>query len=69
MAARIGHNPSHTGQTFWTDAALLAEAGMETVLVGPAGYGLHSAEEWVDLQSVIELADILAETAFNYCQS
>ncbi len=69
MAARIGHNPSHTGQTFWTDAALLAEAGMETVLVGPAGYGLHSAEEWVDLQSVFELADILAETALNYCQS
>ena len=69
MAARLGHNPSHTGQTFWTDAALLAEAGMETALVGPTGYGLHSAEEWVDLQSVVELADILAETALNYCQS
>ena len=69
ISARLGHNSSHTGQTFWTDAALLAEAGMETVLVGPTGYGLHSAEEWVDLQSVVELADILAETALNYCQS
>jgi acetylornithine deacetylase len=69
MAAQLGHKPTHTGQTFWTDAALLAEAGMETALLGPSGYGLHSAEEWVDLQSVVELANILAETAVNYCQS
>jgi acetylornithine deacetylase len=69
MASQLGDKPIHTGQTFWTDAALLAEAGMETVLVGPSGYGLHSAEEWVDLQSVVDLASILAETAVNYCQS
>jgi acetylornithine deacetylase len=69
METRSGHKSAHTGQTFWTDAALLAEAGMETVLLGPTGYGLHSAEEWVELQSVVELANILAETAINYCQS
>jgi acetylornithine deacetylase len=69
MAAQLGEQPLHAGQTFWTDAALLAEAGMETVLVGPSGYGLHSAEEWVDLQSVVDLAHILAETAIKYCQS
>ncbi len=69
MTTRLGQKPAHTGQTFWTDAALLADAGMETVLVGPTGYGLHSAEEWVDLQSVVDLAYILAETAVNYCQS
>jgi acetylornithine deacetylase len=68
MVTRSGNKPTHTGQTFWTDAALLAEAGMETVLIGPTGYGLHSAEEWVDLESVVELANILAETAINYCQ-
>jgi acetylornithine deacetylase len=66
--ARLGHKPAHSGQTFWTDAALLAEAGMETVLIGPSGYGLHSAEEWVDIQSLVELAYILADTAVNYCQ-
>jgi acetylornithine deacetylase len=68
MTTRLGQKPAHTGQTFWTDAALLADAGMETVLIGPTGYGLHSAEEWVDLQSVVDLANILAETAVNYCQ-
>ncbi|MBC8508067.1 MAG: ArgE/DapE family deacylase [Anaerolineales bacterium] len=64
---RLGHKPPHRGQTFWTDAALFAEAGMETVLIGPTGYGLHSAEEWVDIQSTIDLAYVLAETAIKYC--
>ena len=68
MVKRLGHQPAHTGQTFWTDAALLAAAGIETVLLGPIGYGLHSAEEWVDVQSVMDLAAILAETAVAYCQ-
>lgn len=68
MQARLGAPPAHTGQTFWTDAAILARVGMETVLVGPTGHGLHSAEEWVDLQSLEDLAAILAETAIRYCQ-
>ena len=59
--------PEHAGQTFWTDAAIFSGAGMETVLIGPKGYGLHSAEEWVDLDSVVDLAAILAETAMGYC--
>jgi len=63
-----GNPPQHTGQTFWTDAAILAAAGMETALVGPIGGGLHSKEEWVDIQSVVDLAAILADTALDYCQ-
>jgi acetylornithine deacetylase len=68
ITGRMGQKPAHTGQTFWTDAALLAAAGMETVLVGPTGHGLHSAEEWVEVESVVDLACILAETAVRYCQ-
>jgi acetylornithine deacetylase len=68
LGTRIGHHPAHTGQTYWTDAALLAGARIETVLLGPKGYGLHSAEEWVDLESVVDLAYVLVETAINYCQ-
>lgn len=67
-ADRLNRQPLHSGQTFWTDAAIMAAAGMETVLIGPIGQGLHSAEEWVDVQSVIDLAAILAETAVHYCQ-
>jgi acetylornithine deacetylase len=63
----LGRTPEHIGQTFWTDAGLLAGAGMETVLIGPSGHGLHSAEEWVDLASVYRLTHILAQAAVNYC--
>lgn len=68
MATRLGKKGGHIGQTFWTDAAIFSRAGMDTVLLGPVGHGLHSSEEWVDIQSVAELASILAETAIQYCQ-
>jgi hypothetical protein len=29
---------------------------------------LSSEEEWMDIQSVVDLAHILAETAVNYCR-
>ncbi len=63
-----GREPTYIGQSFWTDAAILAEAGMDTVLIGPTGGGLHSKEEWVNLQSVVDLAAILVATAVDYCQ-
>ena len=50
------------------DSALLSSAGVETVVMGPAGAGAHAAEEWVDVESVIKLAQILAETAIDYCR-
>ena len=66
LAQRLGVRQSHVGMPFWTDAALLSEAGMDTVLLGPVGGGLHSAVEWVDLASVTDLAAVLAETARRY---
>jgi acetylornithine deacetylase len=67
LARRLGEAPQHAGAAFWTDAALLAAAGMDAILFGPVGSGLHSAEEWVDLASIVDLAHILAETAVGYC--
>jgi acetylornithine deacetylase len=55
------------GVAFWTDAALLGEAGIDTVLIGPTGGGLHTGVEWVELESCAQLAEILAETARAYC--
>ena len=63
----LGSPPPDAGQTFWTDAALLADAGPDTVVLGPRGDGLHTTEEWVDLDSVVTLARILARTARRYC--
>ncbi|HLM32771.1 MAG TPA: M20/M25/M40 family metallo-hydrolase, partial [Gaiellaceae bacterium] len=47
------------GVPFWTDAALLASAGIPTVVFGPAGEGAHADVEWVDLASVGRCAEIL----------
>jgi acetylornithine deacetylase len=67
LAGRLGETPAHAGATFWTDAALLAAAGIDAILLGPLGSGLHSAEEWVDLPSVVDLAHVLAETCQRFC--
>jgi acetylornithine deacetylase len=63
----LGAKPNYFGDTPWMDSALLANAGVETVVMGPAGAGAHAAEEWVDLASVENLAEILARTAVAYC--
>ena len=64
----LGHRPAFAGQTPWMDAALLAAAGIETVVMGATGAGAHANEEWVDLGSVDHLAACLAEAALRYCR-
>ena len=63
----IGEAPRIVGEPYWMDAALLAEAGIDTVVIGPTGAGAHAAEEWVEIASVETLAAILARTAARYC--
>ncbi len=63
----LGEAPPHVGDHPWMDSALLAGAGIETVVMGPSGAGAHAAEEWVDLESVYRFAEILAGTARRWC--
>jgi acetylornithine deacetylase len=62
-----GQAAAHIGDSPWMDSALLQEAGVETVVCGAAGAGAHSDVEWVDVESVVKLAEILAEGAIDYC--
>jgi acetylornithine deacetylase len=55
------------GEPYWMDAALLAEAGIDTVVFGPSGGGAHAAEEWVELDTVEDVAAILARAATDFC--
>lgn len=66
-AAVLGRAPAALGHTFWMDASLFAEAGVETVVIGAHGTGAHADEEWVDLGSVAQLAGILARAAAAWC--
>ncbi|MBA2684210.1 MAG: M20/M25/M40 family metallo-hydrolase [Gemmatimonadaceae bacterium] len=63
----LGAPPKVIGEPYWMDAALMADAGIETVVIGPTGAGAHAAKEWVDLSSVESVAAILARAASSYC--
>jgi acetylornithine deacetylase len=52
--------PGVVGMSFWTDAAVLGHAGIPTVLFGPGGAGLHSTEEYVNVDDVVACRDALA---------
>jgi acetylornithine deacetylase len=66
-AAVRGEAPVLTGAAYWTDAALLAEAGIPTVLFGPTGAGMHADEEYVEVASVVTCAQILVDTIERFC--
>jgi acetylornithine deacetylase len=55
------------GMSFWTDAAVLGSAGIPSVLFGPGGAGLHSVEEYVEMQDVLRCRDALAALARGWC--
>jgi acetylornithine deacetylase len=56
------------GVPFWTDAALVAAAGIPTVLFGPAGEGAHAAVEWVDVGSLERCREVYVGVAAGVCQ-
>ena len=59
--------PGFVGMSFWTDAAVLGSAGIPSVLFGPGGAGLHSVEEYVEVQDVLRCRDALAALARGWC--
>jgi acetylornithine deacetylase len=57
------------GASFWTDAAVLGHAGTPSVLFGPGGAGLHSIEEYVNVNDVVICRDALVELAGRFCRA
>jgi acetylornithine deacetylase len=66
-AGSIGRPAEVVGMSFWTDAAILAAAGMPSVLFGPGGAGLHSVEEYVTTDDVVACRDALTRLALEWC--
>ncbi|KAG9553343.1 putative metallopeptidase, partial [Aureobasidium melanogenum] len=50
-----------TAAKFWTDAALLSEAGIPSLVFGPTGEGLHGKDEWVDVESIMVVEQVMRE--------
>jgi acetylornithine deacetylase len=55
-----GQEVVERGEAFWTDAALLADAGIPAVLYGVRGGGAHAAAEWVEEESLHSVTAVLA---------
>jgi acetylornithine deacetylase len=67
QAKSAGSEPALVGAPFWTDAGLLAGAGIPSVLFGPGGDGAHAAVEWVDLRDYERCIEALVATAREFC--
>jgi len=65
--AKKGTEPVRGGMSFWTDAGILGEAGIPSVVFGPRGAGLHSVSEYVIAEDVITCRDALIDLAKEFC--
>ena len=63
----LGSEPAVVGVSFWADSALLAAAGIPTVLFGPRGEGAHAEVEWVEVASLEQCVEIYAAVASEIC--
>ena len=61
----LGKRAPEVGMSFWTDAAILGQAGVPAVLFGPGGAGLHGREEYVNVDDVMTCRDALARLALD----
>lgn len=68
-ATRVIGRPVVTrGEPFWTDAGLIADAGIPCVVIGVDGGGAHADEEWATTRSIEQLAQIIEQTALEFCR-
>lgn len=67
LAAAGAPEPHRVGAPYWMESALWQGAGVPTVVCGPAGGGLHSDVEWVDLAQLRAYAVALAAAVPRFC--
>ncbi len=56
---QLGRTVEPSGVNAWTDAALMQNAGVPTVLLGPTGGNLHAPDEWVSIPDTLLLYNLL----------
>jgi succinyl-diaminopimelate desuccinylase len=57
--AVIGRTPKLYREHFASDARFYSAIGVPSVCFGPVGAGLHSDEEWVEIDSLVQLYHVL----------
>ncbi|KAE8367121.1 hypothetical protein BDV27DRAFT_143009 [Aspergillus caelatus] len=64
----LGNTPQVSSAPFWCDAALLSEVGIPSIVYGPSGEGLHSKEEWVEVESLQQHENVFRRLIEDFCQ-
>ncbi len=64
---RHGRPPRRGAMTFWTDAAILGQAGIPSVVFGPGGAGLHGLQEYVRVEDVLTCQAVLGDLISLFC--
>ena len=63
-----GKKPVIQGAPFSCDIALYGETGnMPVIILGPNGDNLHGSDEWVSMEDVYSLTEIIARTVLSHC--
>jgi len=68
LGSALGHEPLIRAEPFWTDCALLDQAGIPCLLFGVDGDGAHAASEWVTLESLEIVTETLKNIVMDYCR-
>jgi acetylornithine deacetylase len=63
----LGKEPHLVGAGWWTDAALLNDVGIPTVLFGHSGEGAHASVEYADFNSLVQMTEVLVRTTVSFC--
>ena len=67
---RLGRDPSLGGLLGITDANIYqGEGGIPTIIFGPKGQGLHEKDEYVELDSLAPVVDILVDTTRRFFET
>lgn len=64
--ATMGTDLIPSGLNAWTDAALMQEAGIPTLLMGPLGGNFHAPQEWVSVPEVVALCTLVEDAAVRF---
>src|SRR3954468_1860101 len=62
-----GRPPRRVGLPYWVESALWEAAGVPTIVCGPAGGGLHAADEWLDVAQLRAYAGALVAALTSFC--
>lgn len=63
----LGKPAEITGFVAVCDGAHYAGAGVTPLIHGPTGAAAHGADEWVNMESIVDTAKVFAATAVDYC--